>query len=85
MTLSCSEQSSEPRVKVERVFGAVVRATDSPDTVVRPGGFSSTELLAGRGRRWTNTVRSSLSNTRTQLPLPINGERACDTATNKER
>ena len=47
------------------MFGAVTRATGSPDTVVRLGGFSSTRPLAGPGgvgqaplRRYCQTTTS---------------------------
>jgi hypothetical protein len=47
MTLSCSTQWIQQPVKVKRGFGAVVRTTDSSDTVVRLDGFSSTRPLVG--------------------------------------
>jgi hypothetical protein len=50
MTLSCSGLLTGQQVKVQRLFGVVVRATDSPDTVVRGCGFAaSTGSLVGPG------------------------------------
>jgi hypothetical protein len=48
MTLLCSSQLTRPPVRVERVSGAVARATDFSDTVVRLAWFSSTGSRVGQ-------------------------------------